>query len=201
MSYTIKTTDSFIIKARPSRDADISLLLFTEQFGLLNNATAKSARQIKSKLRYSLQSLSFSSISLVKGREVWRVTSAKKYISLYDRRLPLIYRSLFARLLAFIERFCPRETPEPKIFDQLKQLSSLVFKREAEKAAPSAIFVESLELIFMLKALYELGYVTMTDEIADCVKNPLSEKIIQEIDPLRKEIRKIIEKGMAESHL
>ena len=96
MSYTIYSTDGFIIEQKPSKDADISLLVFTEQFGLIF-AVATGARYLKSKLRYSLQSLSFSNISLVKGREVWRVTSAKKLISLYDRRLPIEYRALFAR--------------------------------------------------------------------------------------------------------
>lgn len=205
MSYTIFTTDSFIVKAEPTRDADVSLLLFTEQFGLLH-AVAKSARQVKSKLRPSLQSLSFSSMSLVKGREVWRVTSAKKHISLHDKRLPITYKSMLARILLFVERFCPRETSEQQIFENLKDLSGFIFKREADKktaGTANAEIIESIELIFAIKTLFELGYVTLIPEIEDCIRKTLSEEIIQSVSQpeLRKKIRQIVEKGMAESHL
>jgi recombinational DNA repair protein (RecF pathway) len=205
MSYTIFTTDSFIVKALPTRDADVTLLLFTEQFGLVH-AVAKSARQTRSKLRPALQSLSFSSISLVKGREVWRVTSAKKHISLHDKRLPIIYKSMFARMLLFIDRFCPRETAESQVFANLKEISGFIFKREADKKTAgmtSTDIIESIELLFALKTLFELGYVTMVPEIEDCLKKSISEEIIQSLEEpaLRKKIKQNIEKGMAESHL
>lgn len=226
MSYRIYTTDCFIIKTRVSRDADASLLLFTNQFGLLN-ANARSLRQGKSKLRYSLQSLSFSSISLVKGRELWRVTSAKKHISLYDKRLPLVYRTMFARMLMFIERFCPRETSEPEIFEIMKQISGFIFKREAvrskleqkkvdsEKPASNiagpkvevaGIFIERLEMIFMLKSLFELGYVSQesdTEINSNIIKKEISEEMIGSLadEAIFKKIKQMIEKGMNESHL
>lgn len=202
MSYTIFTTDSFIVKAYPSRDADVTLLLFTEQFGLVH-AVAKSARQVKSKLRYSLQSLSFSSISLVKGREVWRVTSAKKHISLYDKRLPIIYRGMFARILFFVERFCPRETSESTIFQNIKTLSGLIFKREAEKNVVTHEEIENYELIFNLKTLYELGYVTLDSDIEELVNSQFSIDIVNGLNEssLKKKVKQMIDKGITESHL
>jgi recombinational DNA repair protein (RecF pathway) len=202
MSYTIFTTDSFIIKTYPSRDADVTLLLFTEQFGLVH-AVAKSARQVKSKLRYSLQSLSFSSISLVKGREVWRVTSAKKHISLYDKRLPIIYRGMFARILLFVERFCPRETSESAIFQNIKILSGLIFKREAEKNVVTKEEIENYELIFNLKTLYELGYVILDNEIEGLINSQFGIDIVNSLKDLalNKKVRQVIDKGIIESHL
>ncbi len=110
---------------------------------------------------------------------------------------------MFARLLGFVERFCPRETPEPAIFDYLKQLSGFIFKREGEKLPATGRIIENLELLFMLKALYELGYVTLIEEISEYVKNPLTEKIMEKIEDEseRKKVKQIIEKGMMESHL
>jgi DNA repair protein RecO len=201
MSYRIYTSDAFIITAKQSKDADLSIFVFTELFGLLH-ATAKSARQMKSKLRYSLQSMTFGSLSMVKGREIWRVTSAKKMISLYDKRIPAEARVLLARILAHVERFSPREQPEPVIFETLKAISGFIFKN---LDGNSAINCARLEKIFLLRLLYELGYIE---------KNPRTENFIQEkinpsfmnilelmTDEEEKEVDKAIDRAMIQSHL
>ena len=158
MTYHVYTSDAFVITSRPSKDADVSVLVFTEEYGLLY-AIAKSARQLRSKQKYALQSLSYSSISLVKGREVWRITSVKKYISLYDKRIALEFRTLFARILASIDRFCPREQKEPEIFALLKHISAFVFK-DLSGETTYVPDIPAIECYFLLNMFYELGYVT-----------------------------------------
>lgn len=202
MSYTIFTTDSFIIKARQSKDADLSLLIFTKDFGLIS-ATAKSARLAKSKLRHALQTLSFSSVSLVRGREIWRVTSAKKYASLYDKRLPIQYRTLFSRILKFVERFCPKEVVEYHIYEDLKKISAFIFKREADKVPVSEKDIEILELIMMVKVLNKLGYIGLekiNKNILDC---NFSEQTIIEFNnkDMIFEMKSNIEQGIIASQL
>lgn len=201
MTYKIYTTDGFIIKARPSKDADLSILVFTEELGLLN-ASAKSVRLERSKLRFSLQSMTFSSISFVKGREVWRVTSAKKHISLYDKRLSIEIRTMFARMLMFIERFCPREQQEVEIFALLKQISGFAFKELQAKIADHAEYIEAVELFFILKSLYILGYVK-DDEITEYLNGDISITLIEKLsdEAESSKMRKIIERGINESHL
>lgn len=203
MSYSIFTTDSFIVKANSSKDADLNLVLFTEQFGLIN-AIAKSARHIKSKLRPALQSLSFSSISLVKGREVWRITSAKKYISLHDSRLPDQYHSMFARLLLFVERFCPRETVEIAIYQSLKEISGFIFKNGNNQDF-SKEYILAIENLFMFKTLFELGYILLNSDTkifaTDIISKDLIIKLHENDNQLLNLIRKDIEKGILESNL
>lgn len=201
MTYKIYTSDAFVVKTRPSKDTDLSLLLFTEQLGLLN-AIAKSARQHTSKLKFALQSLSFSSISLVKGREVWRITSVKKHISLYDKRLVPEVRAMLARILLFVERFCPREQPEPEVFDLVKQISGFVFK-EIATSPELPFYIQPIEYYFMINMLYHLGYVKNVEAIESMIDTKISIDIVKALlDPmLSHQVEKIIEKGMAESHL
>lgn len=200
MAYRIYTTDSFVIKNNPSKDADVSLLLFTEQFGLLY-AAAKSARQIWSKLKPSLQTTSFSSISMVKGREIWRITNAKKHIALYDKRLTVELRILFVRLLEHVARFCPKEVSESEVFSDLKSIASFIFLEHLTLQQPEKIY--ACEQWFLIRLLYNLGYIQSTEYIHDTLTEPVSHHILQYLteDEVSKKVQKIIDHAIQQSHL
>ncbi len=206
MSYRIYTSDAFIITAKHSKDADLSILAFTEKFGLLH-ATAKSARHMKSKLRYSLQSMTFGSISMVKGREIWRLTSAKKMISLYDKRIPAEARVLLSRILTHVERFCPREQPEPIIFDTLKSISGFVFKDFAvlESIISLPKKCQRLEKVFLLRLLHELGYIDENDHTKIFIKEKIHPAFINILELMtdgeEKAIDAAIDRAIVQSHL
>ncbi len=222
MSYRIYTSDAFILSAKHSKDADLSLFVFTEKFGLLH-ATAKSARHMKSKLRYSLQSMTFGSISLVKGREIWRVTSAKKMINLYDKRIPAALRTFLARMLVMVERFCPREQPEPVIFDILKSISGFVFKDLAAAAAAVAVSDGSaqtalqnpaqdlaqnltrFEQVCMLKLMYELGYVEINPQIQIFIQEKIDSAFMNILDLMtegqERAVAVAVDRAIVQSHL
>lgn len=214
MSYRIYTSDAFILSAKHTRDADLSLFAFTERFGLLH-AAAKSARYMKSKLRYSLQSMTFGSLSLVKGREIWRVTSAKKMINLYDKRLPAEFRTVLARMLLAVERFCPREQPEPVIFDLLKAASGFVFKDMAPLASGvsgmgaanhgHAERLEHLEKTFLLKLMHELGYVDINPQIEIFIQEKINPSFMNILDLMtpeqEKAINQAVDRAIVQSHL
>lgn len=200
MAYRIYTTDSFVIKNSPSKDADVSLLLFTEQFGLLY-AAAKSARAGMSKLKASLQTTNFSSISMVKGREVWRITNAKKHIALYDKRIPPELRICFVHLLEYIARFCPKEVPESEIFSDLKSMAAFIFLEFALLQSPEYIF--ACEQWFLLRLLYNLGYIQSTDTVYQILMQTISHEQLSHLvdESVSQEVKKVIEHAIAQSHL
>lgn len=200
MAYRIYTTDSFVIKNNPSKDADVSVLLFTEQFGLLY-ATAKSARHIWSKLKPSLQTTSFSSISMVKGREIWRITNAKKHIALYDRRLSVELRVLFVRLLEHVARFCPKEVSESQVFMDLKSIASFIFLEHATLQTSEKIY--ACEQWFLIRLLYNLGYIQNTEYIHNTLTEVMSHNILRYLteDEVSKKVQKIIDHAIQQSHL
>jgi recombinational DNA repair protein (RecF pathway) len=200
VAYRIYTTDSFVIKNSPSKDMDASLLLFTEQFGLLY-AAAKSARAGMSKLKASLQTTNFSSISMVKGREVWRVTNAKKYIALYDKRISPELRSLFVRLLGHVARFCPKEALEAEIFADLKSIAAFIFLEHTTLQLPEHI--EACEQWLLLRLLYNLGYIQETQQIKNMLRDNIGHESLTYLatEPISLEVKKMIEYAILQSHL
>src|SRR3989344_5676480 len=91
MSHHIYETDAFVFSALPHGEASRYMVLYTREFGLVR-AAAQGLRELKSKLRYSLQPFSLSVVNLVHGRSGWRIVNArlaKNYFTEFDGgRLP-----------------------------------------------------------------------------------------------------------------
>ena len=76
MSHTLYSTECIVLGSVDSGEANRYISLFTREWVLC--AVARSVREEKSKLRYCLQSFSFTDATLVRGREVWRITGAEE---------------------------------------------------------------------------------------------------------------------------
>ena len=63
---------AYILEIKKSKEKDVMLVMFTEEFGFIR-AMVKSVRDIKSKLKYHIRTLGRINLSLVKGKEMWRV--------------------------------------------------------------------------------------------------------------------------------
>lgn len=109
MSYHIYTTKGLVLSAKPLREADRVYSILTRELGLVR-ATATGVRKEGSKLRGALEPFSLTSVSLVRGKEYWRLTAAELI-----RRLPA--EAALARPLALIERLVPGEEAHPELFD------------------------------------------------------------------------------------
>jgi len=78
------------------------ITLFTKDLGLVK-AHARSVREERSRLRYSLQHFSYSDFSLVRGRDVWRITGAREHYNIHralsaERQKQVMVSRLFALL-------------------------------------------------------------------------------------------------------
>ncbi len=71
------TTESFILDSYESSEHDKTYKLFTKDFGLIF-ARATSVRKLESKLRGHLKVGHLSKITLVKGKEIWRITGTEE---------------------------------------------------------------------------------------------------------------------------
>jgi DNA repair protein RecO len=116
MSYAVYSTRGFILGSSPSGEASKIYLLYTEDFGLVR-ARAQGVRLITSKLRYNLEDFSFGSFSLVKGKEVWRLTGALK-IDLQPK-----FSTVRARVLNFVKRLVQGEEKNEKLFKTLLSIT------------------------------------------------------------------------------
>ena len=77
MLHHIYHTEGFVLSGQSVGEANKYFRIFTKDFGMVG-AMAQGIRLLQSKLRYSLQDYSYSKISLVRGKQVWRIVGAIK---------------------------------------------------------------------------------------------------------------------------
>lgn len=112
MSYHIYTTKGLVLSARPVREADRIYSILTRDLGLVR-ASATGVRKEQSKLRGALEPFVISQISLVRGKEYWRITSAETL-----RLIPA--EAGLGRPLALLERLVQGEAVHPELFDTIE---------------------------------------------------------------------------------
>ena len=116
MSHHIYKTEGFVLGSVNIGEANQYLSLFTKDLGLVK-ATARSVREERSKLRYSLQHFSYSSFSLVRGRNVWRITGAQeKYNIFHDCKGDKEKQQMLARLFSLLQRLLAGEEKNEHLF-------------------------------------------------------------------------------------
>ena len=126
------------------READRIYTIMTRNLGLVR-ATAIGVRKESSKLRGNLEPLSLSTISFVKGKDYWRLTSAE-----FIQNIPSI--PMIARPLALIEKLVQGEAPNPELFDAV----------EKSVLSPE-LCDEMFETNLVSKILFHLGYLKESD--------------------------------------
>lgn len=192
MSYQIYTTQALVIKRIPY-DANVSYLLYTKEMGLIS-ALATGVRKSESKLRYALQEYSFVEVSLVKGRNTWRLTSAVLDTNFYLSARERSAREVIARICTQVVRLVAGQEKDEELFQSLacglRELTSV-----------SAELVSSVEILIMLRMLRILGYVS---EVEDSICLPYlsyNEEVIHRITQSKQTFVAHINKGLRESQL
>jgi len=222
--YTIHTTPGFIIGSRPYGEAGKMLQIFTRDLGLVMVA-AQGIRLEKSKLRYHTSDYSFGRFSLVRGKEIWRLTSAAEVFSMkYEvggdkesvipapdiRRgqapagicaqeldsLPHTpHATLLVRMSVLLKRLLQGEDPHPELFD------CLVSTLETSRTIPVERLPE-LESLVALRILNLLGYIGNSDTIRPFVNTePVSVELLSALSPLRLQVNGIINASLQASQL
>ena len=148
MSYHIYTTRGIVLAGRAVREADRIYSILTRDLGLIR-ATALGVRKGSSKLRGALEPLMLSSISLVRGKEFWRVTSAEAIQKIHSWRGVV-------RPLDLLEKLVQGEAPHPELFDAVEK--NVITPRTDD---------EMFEIRFVSQILFHLGYLKESDLTQD----------------------------------
>lgn len=143
MSYQIYTTKGIVLSERPIREADRIYSILTRDFGLIR-ARALGVRKESSKLRGNLEPVSVASVSLVRGREHWRLTSAELVRN-------ISFTPFFARPLILLEKLVQGESASHELFDTVEE--HLAF----------GVLNEESEIRFVAGILFRLGYLKEAD--------------------------------------
>ncbi|MBI3571983.1 recombination protein O N-terminal domain-containing protein [Candidatus Kaiserbacteria bacterium] len=146
------TTRGIVVGRFAAGEGSVRVLLYSDALGLVS-ALAKSAREERSKLRPYLQVGTFGTFTLVKGKDVWRVTGAT---AAHNVHFALTGRTdaqeTGARVLGTVRQFVRGEGSDPYLFSALSQcLSSL-------PAIPDT-HIPAAECLAVLRMLAALGYV------------------------------------------
>lgn len=194
MYHHIYHTQGFVLSSRNVGEANKILTVFTRELGLIR-ATVQGIRLNKSKLKFSIQDLSFATIDFVKGKEVWRITSAKSITSFPLARANNDSLVLIMRISSLLERFCGPEISNEKIFDELIQ-ALYILDDNVENSTR-----EALELHLVLRIMHELGYIGESDLLSRYLATSFDKDKTENLLKERQSIISHINKALSESQL
>jgi DNA repair protein RecO len=151
MSYHIYTTKGVVLSERPLREVDRVYTIMTRDLGLVR-ATAIGVRKEGSKLRGNIEPFVLSTISLVRGKEYWRLTSAESIQS-------IPFSPVVARPLALLEKLVQGEDHNPELFDGIV---NVIQRCQPARLTPLGD-EEEFEIHLVSQILFHLGYLQKED--------------------------------------
>lgn len=149
---------ALILGSTPAGEGDKRVCVLSAEHGVLW-ARAKSVREERSKLRYSLLDYTHAYVSLVRGKAGWRITGA---ISLAD--IPTLpERAVFARLARLVQRLTmPHAEGAERVYAPLVAAHHALAHPLVDGTAPR----DEIEMLTALRVLFALGYVAPRGEYA-----------------------------------
>ena len=195
MSYHIYHTRGIILGSVPVGESNRFYKIFTEEMGLVG-ATAQSVREGKSKLRYTLQDFSFVSVDLVRGKEMWRITSAGEWRAFPETKMDMARTKLFARICSLSSRLLQGEGCEQELFADIVGAADFL-----ETRAVPEHFLASFETLAAMRVLAYLGYLDSEGYEKFLKPGVYSREILEEFESVRTEIIPKINEALKASHL
>ena len=193
--HHIHHTHAIILGSKNLGESNKTLYLYTRELGLIS-ARVQSIRKESSKLRYALQDYSYAEIDLVRGKDVWRVTTAVARESFSHTYRDLQAFSTIKQIASLVIRLCAGEEKNEKIFEDL--LFGLRFYNQEYLSIENK---QKTELVLVLRILHHLGYIGDVEKFApilDDVFDP-NREIYQKLE--KKTILFEINRALKESHL
>ncbi|MFA7252735.1 MAG: DNA repair protein RecO [Candidatus Paceibacterota bacterium] len=197
MSHAIYNAEGFILKSVNFNEANKYYYIFTREFGLIR-ASAQGVRHLQSKLRYGLSDFSLAKISLVRGRETWRLTGAEpvsdfKKINSGERENFLLVSRIFSLLL----RLLHGEEKNEQLFDYLFHGFKFLQTENLDKKN-----LEDFECVLALRILSSLGYIGQMGDFDQFNESPyFTRELLSSMSILKSRAILEINKSLKETHL
>lgn len=193
--HHIYTTEAFIIKSMTAGEANRSYFLFTKDLGLVR-ATAQSVRLNKSKLNGHLQGFSLVRISLVKGRDFWRIVSVETILQ-NGLSKDLDKLSVLFNVFGLLLRLIHGEEKNENLFESIK--STYVFCRDFNLSLDE---LKTLETLAVLRVMHFLGYIKKGEGLSVFSEDTnVTQQIILDFAKKRKTSILEINQALKETHL
>lgn len=195
MSGGLKTVArGVVIRKTPAGDGSARVLLYTDSHGLLW-AHAQSGREERSQLRPHIQLGARGLYSLVKGRDVWRLSGIARTENLHFAlsENPKAQKTL-QRVLLFVRQFVRGEGSDPYLFSVLWGFldSLLLHTDDALTDAEHAV---------VLRMLAALGYVEGGEAVSRFLEVSYDSEVLADFSRNRKAVLSVINEGINVSGL
>lgn len=183
-----------VIRKSPSGDGSVRVLLYTDSVGLVW-AHVQSAREERSQLRLHIQVGTRGLYSLVKGRDVWRLSGISRtenlHFSLGGRAEA---QKTLQRVLLFVRQFVRGEGTDPYFFSVLWGFLDSLSSHENDA-------LKDVENAVVLRMLAALGYVEGGDDVSPFLRASYDPDTIEVFSKKRKEVLAVINEGISASGL
>ena len=197
MAHHIYHTDAIVLGGTNVGESHRLISIFTRDVGFVR-AMARSVRTEHSKLRFCLQDFSRAQVSLVRGRQVWRITGATEHYNVYH----LLSNDhekivLLTRIRSLLNRLLHGEEKNEYLFNV-----TAVFFDALRDNKLSANNLTALELITVLRILNSLGYLAHDKKFSVYVDDvDLDEELLENVSDIRPQAISAINRALTASHL
>ena len=151
MAYHVYHTEALLLGGVARGEGDRLLYCYTRDLGLVL-VHAKSLREMRSRLRYALQTFSHAHLDLIHGKHGWKLISARPVESFSTLWCSGRKRTILAQYTELIRRLIQGEQAEDSLFHEVLEGMHHLRNIEGEEELRSA------ELLFVVRLLHRLGY-------------------------------------------
>ena len=164
----IVNTQGIVLRAVKYKENDLILTIFTRKLGKIS-AIAKGARRTKSALLSSCQVFAYSTFTLKKQGNMYRVTQTEIIKSFYEISYDLDIFSYATYIIQLIDYNVEDEVTNNRLFILLAQTLYLLAKEEID-----IVFIKD---VFELKFLEYIGFKPIVNRCSNCGSKNLNNSV------------------------
>jgi recombinational DNA repair protein (RecF pathway) len=192
MSYATYITEAMVCGTFNRNTADRTYLLFTREAGMLF-ADARSVREERSRQRYALQDFSRIRVSLVKGKQSWKIGSVEAVANDFSVATSREARGSVVSLYRLLRRLIRGQEASPELFDFCQQALDILILPSTNR-----VFLESCIQIRLLSALGYVDNEAVPKVVREC---PLEDVINHQTASLLAQMRVLHDQAIEHSQL
>ncbi len=189
MAYRLYQTEGIVLGTRLRGEASLLVDVLTPDLGLVT-AIAQGVRKVTSKLRGHIGYGSVVRVSLVRGKEYWRLVSAERLL-VAERAELLTKLRAFGRVLSLAQRLVHGEAPLEAAYYDLKDGWNLVLTSPL-----SSEELNNYSLLAGARLLAALGYLKRPE-----LELPWTRESLALPSPVRADLVTEVTNALAASHL
>ena len=190
--HSIHHTEAVVLKSTIHGEANKRLWLFTREFGLVV-ASMQGVRKPGAKLASHSSDYSIIRVDLVKGREVWRLISAKVVKNPLEERMRESMARAYVRTLSALARFLVDEGVHEELYEHV-----LVSAEMLQEGGYDAKLFDALSL---WRVFAHLGYIAVVEADELLFTLPLREAYASVTTAQHVRLMESVKTAIEQSHL